>query len=247
MPRCDTKKQESTAGRGERRERVWLGKGRSWMGQLHKSNHIALLEVPLTRTKGYKNMHSHKRARETDRLCVRAHTLTHAERERAPTRSHMQRERERESDELTLMTGIQISSRRLVFQSAPANLLYKCISSQHKNNFTKLERQTDRGGGGRRVYVGYGKLGSMPMFPRLIGSPAHWIPGSWDPRLIGSSSSLVSQRKQFSLSQARGQKMVKLTRGQAMVKLMSGQARAKLTGGQAGPKVAIVKRGLTDQ
>ena len=32
-----------------------------------------------------------------------------------------------------------------------------------------------------------------------------------------------------------------------MVKLMSGQARAKLTGGQAGPKVAIVKRGLTDQ
>ena len=74
------------------------------------------------------------------------------------------------------------------------------------------------------------------MFPRLIGSLAHWIPGS-----------LVSPRKQFSLSQAHGQEMVKLTRGQEMVKLMSGQARAKLTGGQAGPKVAIVKRGLTDQ
>ena len=85
------------------------------------------------------------------------------------------------------------------------------------------------------------------MFPRLIGSQAHWIPGSLDPRLIGSPSSLVSPRKQFSLSQAHGQEMVKLTRGQAMVKLMSGQARAKLTGGQAGRKVAIVKQGLTDQ
>ena len=48
---------------------------------------------------------------------------------------------------------------------------------------------------------------------------AHWIPGSLDPRLIGSPSSLVSPRKQFSLSQAHGQEMIKLTRGQAMVKL----------------------------
>ena len=75
----------------------------------------------------------------------------------------------------------------------------------------------------------------MPMYPRLIGSQAHWIP-----QLI------VSPWKQFSLSQAHGQEMVKLTRGQAMVKLMSGQARAKLTGGQAGPKVAIVKQGLVN-
>ena len=65
--------------------------------------------------------------------------------------------------------------------------------------------------------------GSMPMFHRLIGSQVHWIPGS-----------LVSPRKQLSLSEAHGYEMVKLTRGQTMVKLTSGQAMVKLIIGQVG-------------
>ena len=80
--------------------------------------------------------------------------------------------------------------------------------------------------------------------------------GSLDPRLIGSPSSLISPRKQSSLSQAHGQEMVKLTRGQAMVKLMSGQARgqanqwssrAKSSNCEAGVNWPVVKCWSTDQ
>ena len=71
-------------------------------------------------------------------------------------------------------------------------------------------------------------------------------PGSLDPRLIGSParlnwspSSLVPQRKQFSLSQAHEQGIVKQTNGQAMIKLTSGQAMIKLTSGQVGVRCSV--------